>query len=323
VSTLTPAPLIPTSTVTQIEHATLLLGPAPYPTPGGIVVPWEQLIKLELIGDIEWANYQGELRGNGIGGLWPFSFEFPIGWYVDPKSDFMQQYIQNIPMTQDPEQYQFLKFEIVRLSNAPMIEEGHAVNPKELITVKMAGEPAVLHSVTQQKDQKRQINVILHHEGGWLIATGYIALPKADEANLDKSSAIIYTILSSFRFTDQVNASTLPTPTPSPVVVKKLADSEFPAAGICDASPDNPVLIKIAIGSMPDPRCIKVTADQRVEFQNETGLVVRIQLGRFDVTFPAGDIITLDAPCGEYLEPGVHRVTLSQGSVPEIWLITK
>ena len=118
----------------------------------------------------------------------------------------------------------------------------------------------------------------------------------------------------------QVTSQVTDTPVPLSTGQKEPAYSDAPASGICAESQDDPVLITILPGLMPDPRCMKVSANQRLQFKNETGVTVQLQLGQFDITLPAGDTQVLDAPVSDYLEPGVHHATLSDGSVPEIWL---
>ena len=223
--TSTPVPPTPISTATQIdanEPKTMLVGPAPYPSPGGKVLPWEQLVNQSMVADLNWKTYRGELRGIDKSSRWVFSFVYPSEWYSDTKSSLIQGFVQNIPETQGPAHSEFVKFEIVRLTDPPLIEEGHILNPKDLITVKMAGEPGVLYSITQQADQVRQIMVIFQHEGGWLVATGYITLSTADASELDRFSTIIFNILSSFTFVDQPGWNGLETPAPgSPISLEQ------------------------------------------------------------------------------------------------------
>jgi hypothetical protein len=115
-------------------------------------------------------------------------------------------------------------------------------------------------------------------------------------------------------------ATALTTPSPSGL---KPADSEFPAAGICFSPQEDVVSITITAGTMPDVRCMEVRPEQRLQFNNQTGATVRLQLGRFDVTLPPGQTALLDAACGSYLAPGDHFVTVSEGAVPEIMLVDK
>lgn len=136
----------------------------------------------------------------------------------------------------------------------------------------------------------------------------------------------VFTALSTGCRPVQPADSTRPAQTPAAATlvttpVLKPADSDAPAAGICASSPEDTVMIAIVTGNMPDPRCLQVTADQRLGFQNETGENVRVQLAQFDIAIPAGEIGVFAAPCGSYLAPGVHRISVSTGSVPEIWLV--
>ncbi len=117
-------------------------------------------------------------------------------------------------------------------------------------------------------------------------------------------------------------AAPLETSTPTSPDLKP-PDSDSPAAGICGGSPEAIVPINIVAGTMPDVRCMQVRPEQRLQFKNETGAAVRLQLGRFDVTIPPGEVALLDTPCGSYLAPGSHFVTVSEGAVPEIWLVAE
>ncbi len=209
-SSPTPGPSIPIPTLTQmtdIQPGRILLGPAPYPTPAEIPTRWKQLADQRLIADLTWLTFQGELFGKDKGSRWIYSFLYPAGWYADTKTSLIQGFVQNVPLTQEPAALEFVKFEIVRLTAAPMIEEGHALDPGDLMTVEVAGERGILFSVTQQPGQMRQITVIFQHFGGWLAATGYINLSTVDPAELERFSAIIFHILSSFTFSDQAPGS--------------------------------------------------------------------------------------------------------------------
>ncbi len=205
----TPDPSTPISTLTRIidvEPGKMLVEPAPYPTPASMVTPWKQLIDPGSIADLTWEIYQGEMLGKDKGTRWMYSFLYPAGWFVDPKATLIQSFVQNIPLAQGPTS-KFVKFEIVRLTAAPMIEEGRAVDPNDLMTVEVAGERGILISVTQQPGQIRQITVVFQHLGGWLAATGYINLSTTDLAELDRFSSIVFYMLSSFMFSDKAPES--------------------------------------------------------------------------------------------------------------------
>jgi hypothetical protein len=111
-------------------------------------------------------------------------------------------------------------------------------------------------------------------------------------------------------------------PTPTAATLRP-ADSAEPAAGICASSAASEVAIRVISGNMPEPRCIQVAADQRLQFTNDTSEEVRIQLGKFDATIPAGEVQMFDAPAGSFLAPGVHYATVSGGSIPAIWLVAE
>ncbi len=319
---------LPTPTAMSTQSATTqppawLIGPTPYPTPGGQVSALEELVDPVLVTDIVWEIYQGEFRMNDAAETWIFSFKYPSGWYIDPKADYIQVFVQNNPVTQDAELSESVKFEIVCLSAPPMLEEGLALDPNELITVEIAGESTILLSTTQQLDQRRQIKAIMQHGAGWLVATGDILLPTVDKTTMDKYSAIIYTILSTFRFDHLANTTQQPMEILNPADQKKPADSDYPTAGICEESQDNLILIKISARSVPVPRCIKVKPDQQLEFKNESVARSFMQLGTLEVLLEAGDTVFVDGWSGDYFEFGVHSFSLSQGSAPEIWLVSQ
>ena len=63
--------------------------------------------------------------------------------------------------------------------------------------------PGILVSVTHQPDQAIQHMVLFQHDGVWLAATGYINLLVTDAAMLDRYSAVIFYIMSSFDIAEQ------------------------------------------------------------------------------------------------------------------------
>ncbi len=106
--------------------------------------------------------------------------------------------------------------------------------------------------------------------------------------------------------------SSIPTKVPL-----KPADSDAPASGICASSDGDIVEAILTPDGPPMPRCVKVTAAQRLRITNGTAATVRITLGHFDVEIVAGQEALLDEPVGEYLAPGVHLMV----NGPEVWLI--
>jgi hypothetical protein len=113
----------------------------------------------------------------------------------------------------------------------------------------------------------------------------------------------------------------LPTTATSPTL--KPADSEFPAAGICDEVDGEIATITIYSG-IPDPRCLVVYAGQRLKVVNASGEEVRFTLGPFDVLLAPEDEQIYDRPVDEYLAPGVHNTYISifyGGAGGAVWLV--
>jgi len=100
----------------------------------------------------------------------------------------------------------------------------------------------------------------------------------------------------------------------------KPPDSDQPASGICDLASGNVVTVNIS-ADIPSPRCVKVTGNQRLQVINATAGSVQVQLAQFDVQFQPGQMQLFDASFASYLAPGVHRLRVTGGSGPEIWLM--
>ena len=117
-------------------------------------------------------------------------------------------------------------------------------------------------------------------------------------------------------------SATVTATTPSAAIDAMLvpADSDAPAAGICAEAEGEWATVQIA-PDMPSPRCLKVTREQRLKVINGADTRVQIQLGPYALELPPGMEGTLDAPFGNFLAPGVHRVLASPYSGPEVWLI--
>ncbi|MGH9245543.1 MAG: hypothetical protein ACRD29_14755 [Acidimicrobiales bacterium] len=112
-------------------------------------------------------------------------------------------------------------------------------------------------------------------------------------------------------------------PTSTTPTTRKPADADTPAAGVC---PENlgPVVVEVVIHpDIPSPRCTQVTAEGRLQVQNDSGQEVTVALADFEAVLAPGAAELFDRPFGEYLEPGVHRVRVSLygESGPEIWLM--
>ncbi len=98
----------------------------------------------------------------------------------------------------------------------------------------------------------------------------------------------------------------------------KPPDSEQPTAGVCTPADE------IVLGpDSPSPPCSLVTPDQRLQVRNDTDQQVMVSLGEFvSATLEPGASGVIGGRFGGYLEPGVHRVTVSpyDPGGPEVWL---
>jgi hypothetical protein len=110
---------------------------------------------------------------------------------------------------------------------------------------------------------------------------------------------------------------TISNPTPTYLLATPYAQS--PAAGIC-ATFDGDAVVVSLYPDIPDPRCIKVRADQRLTMVNRTENTLDVSLGIYKASLPPGAETTFDAPFGTYLETGVHQLQVSPCCSPELVL---
>jgi len=129
--------------------------------------------------------------------------------------------------------------------------------------------------------------------------------------------AIIYLMLFLSACTGVDNKVITEMPTPTYILATPYAQS--PAAGIC-ASFDGDTVVVYLYADIPDPRCIKVRADQRLSVVNRTQNTLEISLGIYEASLAPGAETTFDAPFGMYLAPGVHQIQVSPCCSPELVL---
>lgn len=111
-------------------------------------------------------------------------------------------------------------------------------------------------------------------------------------------------------------ATSTAAPTPKP------PDAETPAAGTC-GEPTEPVVEVVVNPDIPSPRCVRVTTDQRLQIRNATDQPATVSLAHHSATIAPGETALFDQPFGDYLQPGVHRITMSTygSSGAEVWLV--
>ncbi len=96
-----------------------------------------------------------------------------------------------------------------------------------------------------------------------------------------------------------------------------------PAAGICAEFPGDSVVSVEILPDMPSPRCLKVTADQRLKVTNHSGGQLSLKLGDQATSLQANADYTFEVTFGEMLVPGVHLLDAAPFFGPEIWLVEK
>ena len=113
-------------------------------------------------------------------------------------------------------------------------------------------------------------------------------------------------ILSAFKFTDQNQTKNTLIP----------ADSQTPASGICTGpSTDQIVVVTFGIDNVAEPRCVKVTANQKLEIVNNENKTIQGSIGQYSINVAPGQNQVIDAVFGSYLATGVHDIVGA-----EIWL---
>jgi hypothetical protein len=118
--------------------------------------------------------------------------------------------------------------------------------------------------------------------------------------------------------------TTATTSTPGTVATApdlKPADGSEPTVRGCNRL-TAPVVEVVLNADRPAPACVRVTAGQRLRVRNASGEPVTVSLAGFQATLAPGTARTYDRAFGDYLQPGVHRFTVSLYGArdPEIWL---
>jgi hypothetical protein len=99
-------------------------------------------------------------------------------------------------------------------------------------------------------------------------------------------------------------------------VSKVPADAQTPTAGACGGpTADQIVEVSFAPDNVPNPRCTKVTASQKLKIINNSGHAISGTVGSYTINIADGKSQTLDSNFGSYLMPGVHKIVGA-----EIWL---
>jgi hypothetical protein len=95
--------------------------------------------------------------------------------------------------------------------------------------------------------------------------------------------------------------------------------ADSPAAGICGKAEGDLATMTLLPG-IPDPRCLIVSANQRLRVINRTEGTVEISLAGVAQTLEPDGSFTFTAEFGELLQPGVHALAVDPCCGGEIWL---
>jgi len=113
-----------------------------------------------------------------------------------------------------------------------------------------------------------------------------------------------------------MSTSSPPTKEPKPLATPY---AQLPAAGICASFEGNLVTVTLN-PDIPDPRCSKVKANQKLEVINHTPNTLQVSIGDFHASLDPGGEVLFDTPFGDYLEEGVHHLQVDPCCGPELWL---
>ncbi|MDD5466282.1 MAG: hypothetical protein PHS96_00595 [Anaerolineales bacterium] len=196
----TALPYPPEQAGVEAGEGGVLVGPMPFPTPGTEAIPWEMLINQALIKDVTWKEYAGEAPGGAADATVAFSLQYPQGWHVLEESAGFNLILQNQQPGTSSLEHDFVKFELIPLSEHPSLEEGQILDPDELRTVLMQERPAVLEIRNELPGMARRLALIVEQEATWYALVGTIALPQENPQNLERYTSILLSMMASLRF---------------------------------------------------------------------------------------------------------------------------
>lgn len=92
-----------------------------------------------------------------------------------------------------------------------------------------------------------------------------------------------------------------------PVIERSTPIAQSPAAGICPVMEGEIVTMNIN-PDVPDPRCMVVRSEQRLQVVNGREEALTVSLGQAGAEIQPGDSYTFTDPFGDLLLPGVHAL---------------
>ena len=180
-----------TATVPEQDN---LLMPTANPSPN--VVSWEQIIAPDLVADVVWTLYSGQLEGKEKGSLRDFTLSDPSHWAVTANPNPVHFAVQNVPEMPGGGQTEgdFVKLEVVPVKgplSEPMEGEEQVVQVDE--------QTAALWTNVTAPGQALRTSLTMEKDGVFYVLAGYVNLTKQDQAALDRYRMILLSMMSSFQ----------------------------------------------------------------------------------------------------------------------------
>lgn len=97
------------------------------------------------------------------------------------------------------------------------------------------------------------------------------------------------------------------------------ADSDLPTAGICGSSNHATATVTYHLDT-PDPRCLKVKAEQSLIIANPTDQRLNVTYAGKQFSIEPKSNYKIDQTFGSYLQKGVHLIQFTPSSAADIWL---
>lgn len=152
-----------------------------------------------------------------------------------------------------------------------------------------------------------------------------------DVETIDNTPRTTVTLGSTTSTTAETTTSTTATTATSTTAARPVLrppDSELPAAGTCGGS-EGAVAEAEMFDDVPAPRCVQVLPHQKLRLTNRLSAPITVDLADFHTVIQPGQAYLFDRPCGEYLQLGVHRMTITHdlpdanSTGPEIFLVAE
>jgi len=181
----------------QATAAMPLQGPGPFPTPGKEAISLAEYIDQKWINEIEWQDHRGELTNPVDQSNREFQLKYPQDWWLEPNASPTRFTLQNVTEISSAPGSVFVKFDMLYLSQTPILPEDEIFIPTDFQTIDMPGKPGVLYIHIEEPEQRLNITLLQQQDVGWLLCAGFIFVPQEDASTLDKYQSILLNIINS------------------------------------------------------------------------------------------------------------------------------